>query len=170
MKGSYNAYEHWQRSQRQHSYPLHAHGTYIHYLAQNPVLQKPYQLPLDHGYAVSPSSDRVCSVHTSRCHTSPDNTQAASANESLPHRSLHECSFPLIRFSVFLLLLNRISIFMSPLIKRKMNINFTLLGVTQSVHSSYPLRINTQTMPYNAWRHPLTSPYSTVTDLARFLG
>ena len=51
-----------------------------------------------------------------------------------------------------------------------MNINFTLLGVTQSVHLSYPLRINTQTMPYNAWRHPLTSPYSTVTDLARFLG
>ena len=105
MKGSYNAYEHWQKSQRQHSYLLHVHGTYIHYLAQNPVLQKPYQLPLDHGYAVSPSSDRVCSVHTSRCHTSPDNTQAASAIESLPHHSLHECSFPLIRFSVFLLLL-----------------------------------------------------------------
>ena len=59
---------------------------------------------------------------------------------------------------------------MSPLIKRKMNINFTLLGVTQPVHSLYSLRINTQTMPYNVWRQPLTSPYSTVTDLARFLG
>lgn len=51
-----------------------------------------------------------------------------------------------------------------------MNINFTLLGVTQPEHSSYPLRINTQTMSYNAWHQPLTSPYSTVTDLARFLG
>lgn len=59
---------------------------------------------------------------------------------------------------------------MSPLIKRKMNINFTLLGVTQPAHSLYSLRINTQTMPYNVWCQPLTSPYSTVTDLARFLG
>ena len=51
-----------------------------------------------------------------------------------------------------------------------MNINFTLLGVTQSAHSLYSLRINTQTVSYNVWRQPLTSPYSTVTDLARFLG
>lgn len=51
-----------------------------------------------------------------------------------------------------------------------MNINFTLLGVTQSAHSLYSLRINTQTMSYNVWRQPLTSSYSTVTDLARFLG
>lgn len=39
-----------------------------------------------------------------------------------------------------------------------MNINFTLLGVTQSAHSLYSLRINTQTMSYNVWRQPLTSP------------
>ena len=51
-----------------------------------------------------------------------------------------------------------------------MNINFTLLGVKQSAHSLYSLRINTQTMSYIVWRQPITSPYSTVTDLARFLG
>ena len=51
-----------------------------------------------------------------------------------------------------------------------MTINFILLGVTQFARSLYSLRINTQTMSYNVWRQPLTSPYSTVTDLARFLG
>lgn len=51
-----------------------------------------------------------------------------------------------------------------------MNINVTLLGVTLSVHSTYSLRINAQTMLYKVWYQPLTSPYSTVTDFARFLG
>ena len=59
---------------------------------------------------------------------------------------------------------------MSSLIKRKMNINVTLLGVTLSVHWTYSLRINTQTMFYKVWCQPQTSPYSTVTDFAKFLG
>ena len=51
-----------------------------------------------------------------------------------------------------------------------MNINVTLLGVTLSVHWTYSLRINTQTMLYKVWCQQQTSPYSTVTDFAKFLG
>ena len=79
-------------------------------------------------------------------------------------------SFPLIRFSIFLLLLKSYIYLHISLNKKEDDINFTLLGVTQSAHSLYSLRINTQTMSYNVWRQPITSPYSTVTDLARFLG
>ena len=52
-------------------------GTYTRVQVYSRALHKPYRhLPV-HGYAVSPSSDRVCSARTSMYHTSPDSTATA---------------------------------------------------------------------------------------------